>query len=61
MKVGILNTSDNPDPAYKTDGSAGLDICASIDKKIILKSRERAIVSTYINFKHTWCCNFKAS
>ena len=46
MKVRILNKSKHPNPTYKTEGSAGMDIRASIEKKIILKSRERLAVST---------------
>ena len=51
MKIGILNTSNHPNPAYKTDGSAGLDIRASIDKKILLKPRERVAVSTGLHIE----------
>jgi len=46
MKVRILNKSKHPNPRYKTEGSAGMDIRASIEKKIILKSRERLAIPT---------------
>ena len=33
-------------PEYKTDGAAGMDICAAIDEPITLKPLERALVPT---------------
>ncbi len=46
MKVRILNKSKHPNPTYKTEGSAGMDIRASIEKKIILKSGGRLAIPT---------------
>ena len=34
MKLKIKNLSDNPMPCYKNIGDAGMDICASEDKRI---------------------------
>ena len=34
MKLKIKNLSDNPMPCYKNTGDAGMDICASEDKRI---------------------------
>tara|TARA_B100001996_G_C18523103_1_gene540025 strand:- start:356 stop:790 length:435 start_codon:yes stop_codon:yes gene_type:complete len=51
MKVGILNTSKHPNPVYKTEGSAGLDIRANIDKKITLKPIERIAVPTGLHIE----------
>ena len=48
MKIGIINKSNNPNPEYKTTGSSGLDIRASISQTINLKSGERCAVSTGI-------------
>lgn len=46
MKINILNKSKHQLPAYSTASSAGMDIRADIDKEIILKPMERAIVKT---------------
>ncbi|MEM0994683.1 MAG: dUTP diphosphatase [Bacteroidota bacterium] len=46
MKVKIINTSDNPLPAYKTAGSAGMDLCAHISEPITLASLERRLIPT---------------
>ena len=48
MKIGILNKSKNPNPSHKTLGSAGLDLMASNEKKILIKPGERAAISTGI-------------
>lgn len=33
-------------PEYKTDGAAGMDLCAAIDKPITLKPLERTLIPT---------------
>ena len=48
MKIGIINKSKNPNPSYKTLGSSGLDIMASIEKKILIHPGERLAISTGI-------------
>ena len=51
MIVGIVNKSNHPNPEYKTEGSAGLDIRADIDQNIILKPMERIAVSTGLHLE----------
>ena len=46
MKVQIINKSKHPIPSYETEGSAGMDLRASIDAAITLKPLERAIIKT---------------
>ena len=46
MKIGIVNKSKNPNPEYKTKGSAGMNIRASISGKTIVHPGERVIVPT---------------
>lgn len=44
--VFIVNKSNNPMPAYATEGSAGIDLRAFIDKPIIINPFERIAVPT---------------
>ena len=37
MQVKIINKSNNPNPSYETEFSAGMDIRAFIENKIILE------------------------
>ena len=46
MKVQIINRSKHPIPSYETEGSAGMDLRASIDAAVTLKPLERAIIKT---------------
>ena len=46
MQVKIINKSNNPNPSYETDFSAGMDIRAFIENNIILEPGERKLVST---------------
>ena len=46
MKVQIINRSKHPIPSYETEGSAGMDLRASIDAAVTLKPLERAIKKT---------------
>jgi dUTP pyrophosphatase len=46
MKVKILNDSKHQLPSYETPASAGLDLRANIDKEIVLKPLDRALVPT---------------
>lgn len=48
MKVKIVNTSDNPLPAYETLYSAGMDIRANLNSSVVLKPLERCLVPTGI-------------
>ena len=46
MKIKIVNKSGHPLPAYETSMSAGMDLRANIDEKIVLKPGERMLVPT---------------
>ena len=46
MIVKIINQSQNPLPAYETDGSAGMDLRADISASITLKPLDRTLVPT---------------
>ncbi|MGQ9846730.1 MAG: dUTP diphosphatase [Bacteroidales bacterium] len=46
MEVKIINKSKHSNPEYSTPLSAGMDLRANIDKPIVLKSLERALVPT---------------
>jgi dUTP pyrophosphatase len=44
--VKIVNESGNPLPAYATEGSAGMDLCAHIHESVVLEPLERRLIST---------------
>jgi dUTP pyrophosphatase len=46
MNIQIINKSKHALPHYETVASAGMDLKANIDKAIILKPLERAIIKT---------------
>lgn len=46
MNVKIINQSNNPLPAYATEGSSGMDIRAYINETVTLQPLERALIST---------------
>ena len=46
MIVKIINQSNNPLPAYETEGSAGMDLRANITEPITLKPLERFMIPT---------------
>ncbi|MGB5463652.1 MAG: dUTP diphosphatase [Aureibaculum sp.] len=46
MTVKIINRSKHPLPSYETSSSAGMDLKANLDKPIILKPMDRAIIKT---------------
>jgi len=48
MNVEIVNKSGNPNPSYKTEGSSGLDLRASLIKDIIIDPNERVAIPTGI-------------
>jgi len=48
MKVKIINKSKHKLPEYKTKYSVGMDIRANIEKEIVLKPLERALIPTGI-------------
>ncbi len=44
--VNIINRSNNPLPAYATEGSSGMDLMAFIENVIILEPLERRLIPT---------------
>ncbi|MBN2263501.1 MAG: dUTP diphosphatase [Prolixibacteraceae bacterium] len=46
MIVKIVNKSNNPLPTYSTILSAGMDIRAWLNEKVVLKPLERALIPT---------------
>ena len=50
MNVQIINKSKHATPNYETQGAAGMDLRANIEKEITLKPLERAIVKTGLFF-----------
>ncbi len=44
--VKIVNESGNPLPAYATEGSAGMDLCAHIHESVVLEPLERKLIPT---------------
>lgn len=48
MIINIINKSTNPLPEYATEGSAGVDIRADLQKDIILDSLDRFLIPTGI-------------
>ncbi len=49
--IKIINTSGNNLPEYATDGSAGMDIRASLQAPVILQPLERAMIPTGLYFE----------
>jgi len=44
--VKIVNESGNPLPAYATEGSVGMDLCAHIHESVVLEPLERKLIPT---------------
>ncbi len=51
MEVKVINKSNNPLPTYQTEGSSGLDVCAFLEKPLLLKPLERALIPTGLYFE----------
>lgn len=51
LQIEFANKSNNPDPDYATNGSSGFDLRANIDKPVVLKPLERAIIPTGLFFQ----------
>lgn len=51
QKIRILNNSTNPNPAYATALSAGMDLRAFTDEEIELKPGERKLIPTGISIE----------
>lgn len=46
MKLKIINTSNNPMPAYATESAAGMDIRANLEESVTLGSLDRILIPT---------------
>ncbi len=46
MKIRIVNKSKQELPSYSTEGSAGMDLRANIEKEIVMKPMQRRLVPT---------------
>lgn len=46
MKVKVINESNNDLPQYETEHSAGMDVRAHLDDKIVIEPGERALIKT---------------
>lgn len=44
--VKIINSSGNELPSYQTESSAGMDLRANLDKQVVLKPMQRALIPT---------------
>ncbi len=51
MKIKIINVSDNALPAYETEGSAGMDLRASLTEPVQLKPLQRTLIPTGIHIE----------
>lgn len=52
MKLKILRLEHNRIlPEYKTDGAAGMDLCAAISEPVVLKPLERKLIPTGIKIE----------
>ena len=46
MQIKIINKSEHPLPSYQTEGSAGMDIYASVKNNLIINPLERVLIPT---------------
>jgi dUTP pyrophosphatase len=46
MKIKVVNRSKHPLPSYATLHSAGMDLRANLDKAVVLKPLQRALIPT---------------
>jgi dUTP pyrophosphatase len=46
MKIKNVNKSKHSLPSYSTYASAGVDLRANIDRELIFKTRQRALIQT---------------
>jgi len=46
MKVEVINESKNDLPQYETENSAGMDVRAHLDDKLVLEPGEKALIKT---------------
>jgi dUTP pyrophosphatase len=48
LTINIVNKSNNPLPAYETDGASGMDLRANLETPLTLLSGKKAIIPTGI-------------
>jgi len=48
MKINIINKSGNPLPTYLTEGSAGMDLYANLNKNVLILPLRRELIPTGI-------------
>ena len=46
MKIKVINESKHRLPKYATEGSAGMDLYANLEEKVVLKPLERKLIPT---------------
>ena len=46
IELSIINTSNNPLPAYQTKQAAGVDLMAFLEEAIVIEPMDRVIVGT---------------
>jgi dUTP pyrophosphatase len=46
MAIKIINTSENPLPAYETALSAGMDLRANLSEPVVIGSLQRSLIPT---------------
>jgi len=59
--VKIINTSNNPNPEYKTTGSSGMDVRAFVAGSIEIASLSRALIKTglFLQMNETLECQVR--
>lgn len=60
--VKVINKSNNPLPEYKTDGAAGMDICAFMDEPVIILPGQTKVILTgiYVAIPKGWEINVRS-
>ena len=46
IQVRLIRDTDNPLPAYQTPLSAGMDLCANLERPLVLEPGARALIPT---------------
>ncbi len=61
ITIKVVNKSQNPLPQYSTEGSAGMDLRASLSEPITLQPMQRCLVPTgvYIQLPHGYQCEIR--
>lgn len=51
LEVKIINKSNNPNPCYQTEQSAGMDLHAFLDSPISIKPGQRKLIATGLHIE----------